>query len=110
MSDPFGKMAERQMLKALAEGKLSRLEGEGRPLPARPEAAYVDAGEAAGYRIMHDHGALPEEITLRKQVEEAKAAYAKAETPEDKRAAMARIAELQMKVSIAAEARKKFMG
>lgn len=110
MSDPFGKLAERQMQKALAEGKLSRLEGEGRPLPDRPETAFVDPGEAVGYRMMHDHGALPEEITLRKQVEEAKADYARAGTPEDKRAAMARIAELQMKVAIAAEARKRFMG
>jgi hypothetical protein len=47
-----------------------------------------------GYRIMHEHGALPEEITLRKAVEAAKAEYAKAGTPEEKRAAMARIAEL----------------
>jgi Domain of unknown function (DUF1992). len=110
MSDRFGKLAERQMQKALAEKKLSGLEGEGRPLPDRPEAALVDAGEAVGYRIMHEHGALPEEIELRKAVEVAKADYAKAETPEEKRAAMARIAELQMKVAIAAEARKRFMG
>jgi hypothetical protein len=110
MSDPFGKLAERQMQKALAEGKLSRLEGEGKPLPTRPEAAFVDAGEAAGYRIMQEHGALPEEIALRKAVEDAKADYARAETPEDKRAAMARIAELQMKVAMASEARKTFMG
>lgn len=109
MSDPFGKLAERQMRKALAEGKLSRLEGEGRPLPDRPEAAFVDPGEAVGDRIMHDHGALPQEITLRKAVEEAKADDATAVAPEDKRAAMARIAELQMKVAIAAEARKRFM-
>jgi hypothetical protein len=109
MSDPFGKLAERQMQKALAERKLSGLEGEGKPLPDRPEAAYVDAGEAVGYRIMHEHGALPEEITLRKAVEAAKAEYAKAGTPDEKRAAMARIAELQMKLSIASEARKKFM-
>ncbi|KPQ16434.1 MAG: protein of unknown function containing DUF1992 domain [Rhodobacteraceae bacterium HLUCCO18] len=110
MSDRFGKLAERQMQKALAEKKFSGLEGEGRPLPDRPEAAFVDAGEAVGYRIMHEHGALPEEIALRKAVEAAKADYAKAETPEDKRTAMARIAELQMKVAIAAEARKRFMG
>jgi hypothetical protein len=70
----------------------------------------VDAGEAAGYRIMHEHGALPEEIALRKAVEAAKAEYAKAETEDEKRAAMARIAELQMKVAIASEARKRFMG
>ena len=72
MSDRFGKLAERQMQKALAEKKVLWPRGEGRPLPDRPEAAFVDAGEAVGYRIMHEHGALPGEIALRKAVEAAK--------------------------------------
>jgi hypothetical protein len=109
MTGRWDRLAERQMRKALAEGKLSGLAGEGKPLPERPEEAYVDPGEAVGYRIMHEHGALPQEIELRKAVEAAKADYAKAETPEDRRAAMARIAELQMKLSIAEEARRRFM-
>ena len=110
MSGRFDKLAERQMKKALAEGRLSGLEGEGKPLPERPEAALVDPGEAVGYRIMHEHGALPQEIELRKAVEAAKAAYAAAGGDADRRAAMARIAELQMKLAIAEEARKRFMG
>ena len=110
MSDPFGKMAERQIQKALAKGKLEQLDGEGRPLPGRREAAFVDAAQAASYRIMHEHGALPEEIALLNAVAEAKTDYAKAKTPEEKRAAMARLAELQMKVSIASESRKTFRG
>jgi hypothetical protein len=109
MSGNWDRLAERRMQKALAEGKLSRLEGEGRPLPERPETAFVDPGEAVGYRIMHEHGALPEEIELRKAVEAAKADYAAAEGDDAKRLAMARIAELQMKLSIAEEARKRFM-
>ncbi|MCU4653222.1 DUF1992 domain-containing protein [Roseibacterium sp. SDUM158016] len=109
MTGKWDKLAERQMQKALAEGKLSGLEGEGRPLPERPEAAFVDPGEAVGYRIMHEHGALPEEIELRKAVEAAKADYAAAEGEDARRKAMARIAELQMKLSIAEEARKRFM-
>ena len=109
MTDRWDRLAERQMRKALAEGKLSGLAGEGKPLPERPEEAYVDAGEAVGYRIMHEHGALPQEIELRKAVEAAKADYARAEGAEAKRRAMARIAELQMKLSIAEEARRRFM-
>jgi hypothetical protein len=109
MTDRWDKLAERQMQKALAEKKLSRLKGEGKPLPNRPESALVDPGEAVGYRIMHEHGALPEEIELRKAVDAAKASYAEAETEAEKRRAMARIAELQMKLSIAEEARKRFM-
>jgi hypothetical protein len=109
MADRWDKLAERQMQKALAERKLSGLEGEGKPLRDRPEEAFVDPGEAVGYRIMHEHGALPEEIELRKAVDAAKAAYSEAKTEDEKRKAMARIAELQMKLSIAEEARKRFM-
>ena len=97
------------MLKARAEGKLSGLAGEGKPLPEHPEAPFVDAGEAVGYRIMAEHGALPEGVGLRKALEAAKADYARTKTAEDKRAAMAKIAELDMKLSIAVEARRKFM-
>ena len=97
------------MLKARAEGKLSGLVGEGKPLPEHPEAAFVDPGLAVGYRIMAEHGALPEEVGLRKALEAAKADYARAKTEADKRAAMAKIAELDMKLAIAVEARQKFM-
>lgn len=109
MTRAFDKLSERQMQKALAEGKLSGLKGEGKPLPDRPEAALVDPGEAVGYRIMHEHGALPEEITLRKALDAAKVAWRAAVGDEDKRAAMAKIAELQMHLSIAEDARKRFM-
>ena len=52
MSRWLERLAERRMLKARAEGKLSGLAGEGKPLPEHPEAPFVDAGEAVGHRIM----------------------------------------------------------
>lgn len=109
MSRWLERLAERRMLKARAEGKLSGLAGEGKPLPEHPEAPFVDAGEAVGYRIMAEHGALPEEVGLRKALEAAKADYVLTKTEADKRTAMAKIAELDMKLSIAVEARRKFM-
>ena len=109
MSRWLDRLAERRMLKARAEGKLSGLAGEGKPLPNHPEAALVDPGLAVGYRIMAEHGALPEEVRLRKALAAAKAAYAAATTETAKRDAMAEIAELDMKLSIAVEARQKFM-
>jgi hypothetical protein len=109
MSRWLERLAERRMLMARAEGKLSGLAGEGKPLPEHPEAPFVDAGEAVGYRIMAEHGALPEEVGLRKALEAAKADYALTKTEADKRTAMAKIAELDMKLSIAVEARRKFM-
>ena len=74
------RIAERMMLKARAEGKLSGLEGEGRPLPERP--VEQDA-TAAGFRIMGQAGVLPEEIVLKKQVIAAQERLARLNPPVD---------------------------
>lgn len=64
------RIAERMMLKARAEGKLTGIEGEGRPLPDRP---IETDSTAAGFRIMAQAGVLPPEIVLKKQVIAAQA-------------------------------------
>lgn len=109
MSDVFGRLAERQILKAQAEGQLDGLEGSGKPLPHRPGEALIDAADAVGHRIMAEAGAVPQEITLRKALAEARAAWQAAGTPDDKAACMREIADLELRYSIAVEARRKFM-
>lgn len=106
MSHWFEELAERHMRRAEAEGKLSGLAGEGAPLPSRPEAASVDAAEAAGFRLMREHGAMPEEVRLRQERDAAKAAYNTAPDTR-KKAAMARFAEAEMKLSMVTEARAR---
>lgn len=105
----LSRLTERRILKSLAEGRLQGLEGEGKPLPDRTGEAYVDAGEAAGFRIMAQAGALPEEIKLKKQVAAQAEVLAGLTDPVARRAAMAELAKLQMKQSMAEEARRKFM-
>lgn len=109
MSDWINRIAERRMLKAGAEGKLSGLEGAGKPLPERPGDAFVDPGEAIGFRIMAEAGALPEEITLKKAVIDARARCAVAPNADARKAAMAEIARLEMRLAIAEEARRRFL-
>ncbi|WP_425099553.1 DUF1992 domain-containing protein [Tropicibacter sp. S64] len=104
----LSRLSERRILKTLLEGGLSGLAGEGKPLPDRPGDAFVDAGEAAGFRIMAQAGVVPEEITLKKQVAAQKAAM-DGLTGDARKAAMARLAELQMKQAMAEEARRKFL-
>jgi len=103
------RMAERRMLKARAEGQLEHLEGEGKPLPDRSGEAHLSAGEAVGFRMMAAAGVLPEEIVLKKKVEEARAQLAAVQGTEGEKAAMARLSELMMKQAIAEEARRKFL-
>ncbi|WP_090742789.1 DnaJ family domain-containing protein [Paracoccus tibetensis] len=100
------RIAERMMLKARAEGKLSGLEGEGKPLPDRP--VERDA-TAAGFRIMAQAGVLPEEIVLKKQVIATQERLAGLPEGPERTALLAEIARLQMRQSIAEEARRRFM-
>ena len=104
------KLAERQILKAMAEGKLENLEGSGKPLPDRPGDALIDPADAVGHRIMAEAGALPEEIRLKRELQAAKDAWAAESDPAKKKQRMKAVAELEMKYAIAVEARRKFLG
>ena len=109
MANWIDKIAERRMLKARAEGKLQGLAGEGKPLPERPGDAFVDPGEAVGYRIMAEAGALPEEISIGRQIVALKAHLTSLSDPVERKTAMAELAKLEMKHAMAKEARQKFM-
>ncbi|MEX0350377.1 MAG: DUF1992 domain-containing protein [Paracoccaceae bacterium] len=102
-------LAERQILKAQAEGQLEGLQGEGEPLPNRSGEAMGDPALAAGHRIMAQAGVLPEEFTLKKELDDARAQYPKLTDPEARKAAMARIADLEMRYNMARDARRSFM-
>lgn len=109
MSRWLERIAERRMLKARAEGKLSGLEGEGKPLPDRTGDAFLDPGEALGFRIMAEAGVLPEEIRLKKQTAAQRARLAKLTDPDERRAATAELARIEMRQAMAEEARRKFL-
>ncbi len=110
MTFSFDRLVERQIQKALAEGKLSGLKGEGKPLPDRSGEAFTDMASAVAVRIMAEAGALPEEFKIKKLLEAAKQSYREAEGNDAKHIAMALIADLQQRYNIAVEARRRFMG
>jgi len=105
----LSRLVERRILAARAKGALEGLEGEGKPLPDRPGDAFVDPGEAAGFRIMAEAGALPEEIRLKKRIEAARADLAAITDPAARRAAQRDLADLTMRLAMAEEARRKFL-
>ncbi len=110
MPRSWSEIAEQRIRKAEVEGQFKDLAGAGKPLPDRTGDALIDPGLAIGHRIMAENGALPEEVQLRKTLDAAKAAYAEAQGEAARKAAMARIADVQMRLSIAEEARRKFFG
>lgn len=99
------RLAERQILKAQAEGQLDGLRGAGQPLAS----TAGDTATEAGFRIMAEAGALPREIELRKAVAAQRARLAAA-VGEDRRAEAARLADLELRLAIEAEARRRFQG
>jgi hypothetical protein len=103
------RLIERQILKAQAEGKLKNLAGEGKPLPDRPEEAFLSAADAAGFRIMAEAGVLPEEIALKKQAAEQRARLATLNDAAERKAAMAELSQIELRQAIAEEARRKFL-
>ncbi len=103
----MGKLVERQIKKAQTEGQLQGLEGEGQPLPDRSSEALSDP--AAGHRIMAQAGVLPEEFAIKKQLDIARQDYATLTDPAERKAAMARIADLEMRYNMARDARRSFM-
>ncbi len=109
MLGSFGKLVERQIKKAQAEGQLEGLEGEGAPLPDRSTEAQTDPALAAGHRIMAQAGVLPEEFDIKKELDAARANYATLTNPDDRKAAMAKIADLEMRYNMARDARRVFL-
>ena len=109
MSRDLRQLIEQQIAKAVADGKLAGLDGEGKPLPDRSGEAMADTATAVAMRIMAEAGAVPEEFKWKKALEAARAAYADAEGEAETRAAMALIAQLELRYNIAVEARRKFL-
>lgn len=105
----FRSLIERQIAKACAAGGLSGLKGEGKPLPDRPVEPREQAAVSTGMRIMAEAGVLPEEFALKKKLDTARKAYAAATDDKARKAAMRKLADLELRYEIAREARRKFM-
>ena len=103
----FSRLAEQQILKAQRSGEMDNLKGAGKPLG---EGVSNDSVEAFGYGAMKDAGVVPEEIKLRKAVA-AKFEELNATTdPAARKKLMAELADLQLKLGIQEDARRKYMG
>lgn len=107
--DRLSRLTESRIRRAEAEGQFKNLAGAGKPLPQRPTGVPVDTGLEAGYRIMAEAGAIPEEFRLKAQAEEIRARLNAATDPADRKRLMTELAEAQMRQSIAEEARRRFM-
>ena len=102
----FERIAQRAIDKAAAEGKLSGLAGEGRPLD--PERLRESADYVL-HRMMADGGFLPPEVTLAREIEAQRAVLDQIEDEAERRALQRRIALMELKRNVAADARRRAM-
>ncbi|WP_158971505.1 DnaJ family domain-containing protein [Chachezhania sediminis] len=102
----FSDLAERQILKAQAEGQLDNLKGAGKPL--QHSDGTGDFAEAAGFRIMAEAGAVPKEIELKKAVAAQLEVLKATVDPAARKEEMRKLADLQLKLAIQEEARRKY--
>lgn len=102
----FADMAERQIRKAQSEGQFDRLKGAGKPLDLSGDGG----ADAVGFRIMAEAGALPREIELRKAVEAQTQVLRAATTEAERRQATKTLADLQLRLDIEQDARRRFQG
>ncbi len=109
MAGFFRNLVERQIQKAMAEGKFKSLEGEGKPLADSGGDGISDAATQVAVHLMVEAGAVPEEFTLKKQLDALREAYRAATTDAERRTVMTAMSDLDLRYNIAVEARRKFM-
>ncbi|CAM3470980.1 DUF1992 domain-containing protein [Paracoccus nototheniae] len=102
----FSDLAERQILKAQAEGQLDNLKGAGKPLNIEGDGS----ADAIGFRIMADAGVVPREIQLRKAVEAQSLILQETTGEEARKREVIKLNDLQLRLSIEQEARRRFYG
>lgn len=64
------RLAERRIREAVERGDLDDLPGAGRAIPPELELAGVAAELRVAYRILKNAGFLPEEVQLRREIDE----------------------------------------
>ncbi len=97
-------LAEHQIQKAKAEGQLDDLAGQGKPLAPHSGDDIVSAGMG----IMAEAGVLPREIELKKAVDAQRRVLAAATQADHRKTEMRKLADLEMRLNIEQEARRKF--
>ncbi|SFE65590.1 DnaJ family domain-containing protein [Roseivivax sediminis] len=106
----FPILTEQRIKEAMEDGAFDNLEGAGKPLPTDDWAGPDDPVTLFGYKVMAEAGAVPEELRLRRALQEARATWRESEDPAERDRLMAEISELGMRHAMAVEQRRRGRG
>ena len=73
----LARIAEQRIVEALERGELDRLPGAGKPLVLDDDSQVPEAMRVA-YRVLRNAGLVPEEVSLRRELEDLELAAADA--------------------------------
>jgi hypothetical protein len=65
------RIAEEKIREAIERGDLNDLPGAGKPVPDEEDLALVPADLRMAYRVLKNAGYVPEEVRLRREIEDA---------------------------------------
>ena len=106
----FPILTEQRIQQALEDGAFDNLPGAGKPLPQDDIGGPNDPVMLFGYRIMAEAGAVPEELRLRRELQEARAAWRESDDEAERARLMTKISELGMRHAMAVEQRRRGRG
>ena len=102
----FEEIAERKIREAMARGAFDNLPGKGKPIDM---SDYFSVPEhlRAGYSLLKQHGFLPEEVVLLREIGEAREELASCEDPDRARSLRALMNDKQLHLDTLREHAKR---
>ena len=106
-SDNFKNLVEAKIQKAIADGEFSNLKGKGKPINL--SKYYEMPGHLRlGYQILKNAGYIPEEVRLKREMEDIKEKIRAAKSENKKKKLMKELAETSQQFNFYMEYNKKF--
>lgn len=93
-------IAEARIAEAMERGEFDNLEGAGRPLELDDDT-LVPEGLRVAYRILKNAGFLPEEVLIRKEIQQVEDLLRRVDEPGERCRALKRLDVLMMRLSMA---------
>ncbi|SIT10685.1 protein of unknown function [Roseivivax lentus] len=103
----FPRIAEQRMQEAAEDGLFDNLKGAGQPIPDLQSHDGLDAATRAGFRIMSEAGAVPFEVSLKRALNDARAALRDCRDAEARPSLMRKLADLEMRYAMTMEQRRR---
>lgn len=93
-------IAERRIVEAMERGEFDNLEGAGKPLQLDDDA-LVPPELRVAYRILKNAGFLPEEVLIRREIQEVEDLLRRMRASDERSRALRRLDVLSLRLSLA---------